>query len=98
MKIKKPKKFIRGILVILLIIIGLSLIITKATYSHGKIQYKEIYVSEGETLWKIAKSNQKSNYYYKNKDIRYIVNDLIKINNLTNSNISINQKLFIPII
>ena len=97
MKIKNIKKFIRSILIILAIIFVISLIITKSTYSHGEKQYKYIYVSQGDTLWNIAKENQVNNEYYKNKDVRYIINDLIKINNLNNSNISINQKLQIPV-
>ena len=98
MKIKNVKKFVRSILIILGIILALSLIIAKESYSHGEKEYKSIYVSEGDTLWEIAKDNQINNEYYKNKDIRYIINDLIKINNLSNSNIKINQELIIPII
>ena len=98
MRIKNVKKFVRSILIILGIILALSLIISKASYSHGEKQYKSIYVSEGDTLWNIAKDNQKNNVYYKDKDIRYIINDLVKINNLSNSNIRINQELLIPII
>jgi len=98
MRIKNIKKFVRSILIILGIILALSLIIAKASYSHGEKQYKSIYVSEGDTLWNIAKDNQKNNEYYKDKDIRYIINDLIKINNLNNSNINVNQELLIPVI
>lgn len=98
MKITNVGKFIRSILIIMGIILSLTLFINKATLSHGETEYKEIYVSEGDTLWNIADSNQKNNGYYKNKDIRYIINDLMKINNLNNSNININQKLLIPII
>ena len=96
MRIKNVKKFIRSILIVLGIILALSLIISKASYSHREKTYKTIYVSEGDTLWNIAKSNQKDNQYYKNKDIRYIINDIMKINNLENSSIKINQKLEIP--
>lgn len=98
MRIKNVKKFVRSILIILGIILALSLIIAKASYSHGEKVYKSIYVSEGDTLWNIAKENQKNNVYYKNKDVRYIINDLMKINNLSNSNIRINQELLIPVI
>lgn len=97
MKIVNVKKFIRSILIILGIILCLTLFISKSTLSHKEIEYKIIYVSEGDTLWNIAKSNQLSNKYYKNKDIRYIINDLIKINNLSNSNLKVNQELVIPI-
>lgn len=98
MRIKNVKKFVRSILIILGIILALSLIIAKASYSHGEKQYKSIYVSEGDTLWNIAKENQINNGYYKDKDVRYIINDLMKINNLSNSNIRINQEILIPIV
>jgi len=97
-KIANIKKFIRSILIILGVIVCLTLFINKASLSHGEIEYKTIYVCEGDTLWNIAKTNQKNNGYYKNKDVRYIVNDIIKINNLLNSNISIDQQLLIPVI
>ncbi|MBQ3145016.1 MAG: LysM peptidoglycan-binding domain-containing protein [Clostridia bacterium] len=98
MRIKNVKKFVRSILIVLGIILALSLVIAKVSYSHGEKQYKSIYVSEGDTLWNIAKENQITNQYYKDKDVRYIINDLMKINNLSNSNIRINQEILIPII
>ncbi len=98
MKIKNVKKFIRSILIILGIILLISLIINKATLSHKQVEYKTIYVSQGDTLWNIAKSNQVNNEYYKNKDVRFIINDLIRINNLDSSNINVDQELLIPVI
>lgn len=96
MRITNIKKFIRSIIIITGFILIISLLLSKITFSYKKIEYKTICVSEGDTLWSIAKSNQENNNYYKNKDIRYIVNDLLKINNLKNSNINVNQKLLIP--
>ena len=98
MKIKNVKKFVRSILIILGIAVAITLLISKATLSHKEVEYKIICVSEGDTLWNIAKDNQKFNDYYKDKDVRYIINDLMKVNNLNNSNISINQELLIPIV
>ena len=98
MRIKNVKKFVRSILIVLGIILALSLVIAKVSYSHGEKQYKSIYVSEGDTLWNIAKENQITNQYYKDKDVRYIINDLMEINNLSNSNIRINQEILIPIV
>ena len=98
MRIKNVKKFIRSILIILGIILCLTLFINKASLSHGETEYKTIYVSQGDTLWTIAKLNQTNNAYYKDKDVRYIINDLIKINNLNNSNINTDQELLIPVI
>lgn len=96
MRIANSKKFIRSILIILGIILSLTLFVSKGSLSYKKTEYKTIYVSEGDTLWNIAKLNQTNNQYYKDKDVRYIVNDLITINNLNDSNININQELKIP--
>lgn len=98
MRITNIKKFIRSILLIIGFVLLISLLISKATLSHNEIEYKKICVSEGDTLWNIAKSNQINNTYYKNKDIRYIISDLIEINNLENCNIKVNQELLIPTI
>ena len=98
MKIKNKKKFIRSILIILGITLLIIILISKATYSHKEIDYKKIYVCKGDTLWNIAKYNQINNEYYKGKDVREVLNDLIKINNLDNCNIHINQELLIPIV
>ena len=98
MKIVNFKKFIRSIIIMLLVIIGLSLLISKSTYSHGEKQYKTVYVTKGDTIWSIAKSNQESNEYYKGKDIRYIMADLAQINNIEKSNLKINQELLVPVI
>ena len=98
MKIVDFKKFTRGIVVILVVIIGLSLLISKSTYSHGEKQYKTVYVSKGDTIWSISKSNQESNDYYKGKDIRYIMNDIAQINNIEKSNLKIDQELLVPVI
>ena len=98
MKIKNFKKFVRSILIILGMSIIIVLLIGKASYSSKNVEYKTISVSQGDTLWNIAKSNQLSNTYYKGKDIRYIINDLIKINNLENSDLNIDQELTIPTI
>ena len=93
MRITNKNKFIRSILLILVMILFITFFIGKSTLSHKEIEYKTIYVSQGDT-----KANQISNSYYKNKDVRYIISDLMKINNLENSNININQKLLIPCI
>lgn len=98
MRIKNVKKFIRSILIILGIILIMTLFVSKSSLSYKEIEYKTIYVSQGDTLWNIAKSNQRNNPYYKNKDIRYILDDLMKINNLSNSNIVIDQEILIPVV
>lgn len=98
MKIVNLKKFIRSICLILIVAFVLSLVCTKSTLSHKEIEYKLIYVAKGDTLWEIASDLQKSNDYYKTKDIRYIISDIKNINNLESSNLHIDQELMVPII
>lgn len=98
LKITNKIKFIRSILIILGMIIFISLFIGNISFSYGENNYKTIYVATGDTLWSIAKDEQMSNVYYENKSIRDIVNDIRNINSLNNSNLSVNQKLVIPII
>lgn len=94
MRIKNRKKFIRGVLIIIAII---SLFTCKATLSYNELEYKTIYVSTGETLWEIAKNEQKNNSYYADKDVREIVDSIKNINNLESSSLYEGQKLMIII-
>ena len=98
MRIANVKKFVRSILIVLGVIFSLTLFISKSSFSHGETEYKTIYVSDGDTLWNIAKANQLNNGYYKNKDVRYIINDLIEVNELKNTSLYIDQELIVPTI
>ena len=91
------KKIVRTVVLILGFIFIMSLFINKATYSHKEIEYKNINVSYGDTLWEIAYDLQKNNQVYENKDIRYIIEDIKSINNLESSSLYANQELLIPI-
>lgn len=95
MKIVNVKKFLRSIIVILGIIILMSLIISKSTFSHREIEYKTISVEKGDTLWTIATELQQTNCYYSNKDIRDIINSIMNLNKLSTSNLNENQELTI---
>ena len=53
-------------------------------------------VDDGDTLWNIAKTQQRTNEYYKDKDVRYIISDIKKVNNLSTSDIYVEQELKIP--
>lgn len=95
--VNKKKFFITGtISIIFLLIITMS--ISKCTLSHSEEKFTQIYVEYGDTLWEISKQQQINNNYYKNTEIRKIINDIKKANNLKTSNLSIGQKLKIPTI
>lgn len=94
-------KFIRSISVLLGIAICMMLLFSKASLSHTDkevFNYKTVEVIEGETLWEIAAKQQNKNLYYEGKDVRYIIYDIKKINNLENSNLSIGQEIKIPVL
>ena len=99
MKIKNLKRFITFITVMLFIAISISLFISNSSFSHSdNIKKKTIYTSYGDTLWTIAETEQKNNEYYKNKNIREIIEDIKSINNMKTSNLASSQELLIPYI
>ncbi len=94
MKIVNMKKFIKMVLVLIGIIISTILLFSNKSYSKGEIKEKIVYVSSGDTLWNIASQEQENNDYYSEKDIREIVYEIRKLNNLSNtSTLSVGQKL-----
>lgn len=100
-RIVNIKKFIRGIIVLSSIIIAIVLFLSKVTLSHnddGKINYETISIAQGDTLWKIATEQQETNPYYTEKDVRFVLNEIKKINNLCTSDLQIGQELRIPVL
>ncbi len=96
MKVVNRKKFIRSLFIILIIILFFFIIISKSSFSYIEKEYKTMYIKSGDTLWSIAARLQNNNYY-KGRDIRLIIDDIKEINNLNNSNLSVNQELKIPV-
>ena len=96
MKIKNYRKFIRSQLLMLTLIIIISMFFSNSSYSYSNKKLTTIYVSQGDTLWSIA-SNLQNSSYYNGKDIRYIINDIKDINGIKNSNLSIGEKINIPV-
>ena len=98
MKIVNKNKFIKSILITLILIIFFLLILINSCFSHSEVKYKKVSVSSGDTLWNIAKYEKSNNSYFENKDIRYIVDKIKYINHLSNSNINVGDELSIPTI
>ena len=96
LKIVNMKKFIRSLIIVMLSILFLLSVGISSTYSKGKVQYKEQYIYQGDTLWSIAEQELKENKYYENEDIRIIVNEIRTINHMDNSNLKVGQKIRIP--
>ena len=98
MKIVNRKKFISSIFLILGIILLGIFCISNVSLSHVETEYKTIYVSRGDTLWSIAKSEISDNEYYSGKDIRDVIESISYTNNLYDSNLKIGDELKIPTI
>ena len=95
MKIVNKGKFIKTNL-ILIIIVGAIIGFTTNTYSKVETKCKEEYVYSGDTLWSIAQNELENNKYFEGKDIRYVIEELKKVNNLSNSNLTEGDKIRIP--
>ena len=95
-KIIEPRRFFISILVITILISICFLLFSSRTYSHGEISYYNKYINIGDTLWNIAKEEQKNNMYYQSKNIEFIIEDIKLKNNLENSYLKEGQILKIP--
>lgn len=96
---KKKRKLnifrvVNAILFIWFIIsIILIVFLSNKSYSYKEVSFKNISVSEGETLWDIAKREKYNNDYYKDYDIREIISEIKCLNNLQSSDIYCNEIL-----
>lgn len=101
MKIVNMKKFVRSICILIGILIALILFFPKATFSHNENEhpnYETVSVAKGDTLWSIATYQQENNPYYTEKDVRDIIKQLKKLNQLDHSELQIGQTLKIPVL
>jgi len=98
-KIKRNHKRLiyirRRICVVLTIVAMLSLLITSVyaidVNSKKQIEYKSMVVKSGDSLWSIASNNNG------NKDIRTIIREIKKINNISQNTINIGDILMVPV-
>lgn len=98
MKIVNKRRFFTTITLIILFVLVNLIFISKCTLSHADINYTETYIELGDTLWNIAQDQQENNNYYKDTEIREIISDIKKVNNLQKSELSVGQKIIIPTI
>lgn len=96
LRIKNKFKFVMSTSILFIIIICIVLSMISSTYSYVEVKYKDIMVSTGETLWSIASEEKKYNEYYKDRDIRYIVDDIKLNNDLGKGYLQVGQILVIP--
>lgn len=96
MRIVNKKKFIRMVILVIGFIMLLFICFSNISFSKGEVKIKTIYVSSGDTLWTIAKEEKENNSYYEDKDIRDIIYQIKKLNNIqNNSNLIEGQKIII---
>lgn len=96
MENKKKFKFSKYKVIRNFTVLGIILLLffTLKTHAYNsEINYKTIVVTKGQTLWKIAENEKRTNEYFKNRDIREIINNIKSTNNLTSSIIYENQNL-----
>ncbi len=94
MRIVNKKKFTRAIIIVLGVIFAICFYFSNVSFSKGEVKTKNIYVSSGDTLWSIAMQEKESNSYYENRDVRDIIYEIRKINNLDNTSyLKVGQKL-----
>lgn len=97
LKIVNFKKFICTTIIFFSIIIISIILFSNISFSHEKLQYKEICVLKGDTLWNISREESKNNKFYQGRDIRYIISDIKKTNGInSNDNLQVGQKIKIP--
>lgn len=96
----KFKLNIKKIIILIISVILLSLLFLifscNKTSSHVEKNLKTIFVSNGETLWEIARIEAINNEYYSKQDIRYIIKEIKLINKLESSDLYPGQELLIP--
>ncbi len=95
-KIINKNKFIRTI-IILVVMIGISIsVFNNRTYSNTEETYKTEYVVKGETLWEIAEKEIQKNPYFENEDIQNVILEIKKQNHMTTSELKEGMALKIP--
>ena len=78
-KIVNHRKFRSRIILVVFILSCIVFNINNSVSSEEKIEYKTVTVSNGDTLWSIAKSEQETNQYYEKNDIREIISNIRRL-------------------
>ena len=92
MVVKNKKKFVRAILLIIGISIGINLLISTTAFSHQDLKYKTVSVSSGDTLWNIAEKYMNNDY----DSVQAYMKELKEINGLSGDKIYEGKYLMVP--
>lgn len=84
---RRSQNFIVVVTIILLCLFWLCLIDDIFSPRHPNYQYefKEYIISNGERLWDIAEEELKRNTYYEGEDIRQVIYEIQKDNNINST-------------
>lgn len=82
---RRKQNYIVVVTIILLCLYWSFLIDSLFSPRHPNYEYefKQYVVSKDERLWDIAESELKNNIYYKNEDIRQVIYEIQKDNNIS---------------
>lgn len=89
MRIKNKGRFIISMSIIFLILFIIFNMITTKVFSYEEQKLEKVIVSNGDTLWSIAKGLD--------GDINRNIFEIKRINNLEKSNLFVGQELLIPV-
>ncbi|MEA1974409.1 MAG: LysM peptidoglycan-binding domain-containing protein [Bacillota bacterium] len=92
-RIINKTRFIISIILLTIVFILLFSLLTNTykSFAMNEVEYIEVKIKSGDTIWNIAKE-----YRQENQDIRELVYIIIKVNNIKNSIIYEGQKIKIP--
>lgn len=72
-------------------ILGILLLLNTAATANRNVEFYQLTVSAGDTLWAIARENNPQN-----KDIRRVIDEIKRYNQLGNTPLYVGQQLLIP--
>ena len=90
-KLTNKKRFIIIVCVLVSVIISTTILITKRPEGKSEEIYNEIIIKYGDTLWDIAVEISDGSI-----DVRKMVSEIRKINNMETSDLHIGQLVKIP--
>ena len=85
-------RFILALFLLFLSFLCAFMLMFNAVSGEGKIIYKDYIVAKGDTVWKIADINTGDN-----RDVREVVYEIVKVNNIKNQTIYPGQTIQVPI-
>ena len=89
--IVSPVRFFISICIVVGLIVGIIIASLNQAQAETYNSYKEIEIEEGDTLWEIAAEHTDNN-----KDIREVIYDICKLNDIKAGNIAAGDKIVVP--